>query len=125
MWFHSDSSNYGAAMVGVATASSPCGPYTYLGSFKPLGADSRDMGLFQDGVSMETILFDTDGVNFAILDDGSAYLLYASDNNQNFKITKLTDDYLNVTSAVTSQLSGECYIYISFGAGQIKLTRTY
>jgi hypothetical protein len=36
-------------MVGVATAKSPCGPYTYKGSFKPFGADSRDMGLFLDG----------------------------------------------------------------------------
>ena len=35
-------------MVGVATASTPCGPYTYKGSWKPLGADSRDMGLFLD-----------------------------------------------------------------------------
>lgn len=41
--------SYGAAEVGVATAYDPCGPYTYIGSFKPLGADSRDMGLFQDG----------------------------------------------------------------------------
>ncbi|KAI0267698.1 galactan 1,3-beta-galactosidase [Gloeopeniophorella convolvens] len=84
MWFHSDTSNYGAAMVGVATASSPCGPYTYKGSWKPLGADSRDMGLFQDT---------------------SAYLLYASDNNQNFKITELDANYYNVTSQV-SVLSG-------------------
>lgn len=51
MWFHSDSSNYGAAEVGVATAKSPCGPYAFKSSFKPLGADSRDMGLFQDGKS--------------------------------------------------------------------------
>lgn len=35
-------------MVGVATAKTPCGPYTYKGSWKPLGADSRDMGLFLD-----------------------------------------------------------------------------
>ncbi|KAF5311783.1 hypothetical protein D9619_003118 [Psilocybe cf. subviscida] len=86
MWFHSDTSNYGAAQVGVATAKSPCGPYTYLSSFKPLGAESRDMSLFQD-------------------DDSSAYLLYASDNNQNFKISKLTSDYHNVASQ-TSVLSG-------------------
>ncbi|EIW60508.1 galactan 1,3-beta-galactosidase [Trametes versicolor FP-101664 SS1] len=86
MWFHSDSSNYGAAMVGVATAKTPCGPFTYKGSWKPLGADSRDEGLFQD-------------------DDGSAYLLYASDNNQNFKITHLDANYYNVTT-VASQLNG-------------------
>jgi len=48
MWFHSDSSNYGAAMAGVATSKTPCGPYTYRGSFRPFGAESRDMGVFQD-----------------------------------------------------------------------------
>ncbi|KIJ32111.1 carbohydrate-binding module family 35 protein [Sphaerobolus stellatus SS14] len=83
MWFHSDSSNYGAAQVGVATAKSPCGPYSYKGSFKPLGADSRDMGIFLDA---------------------NACLLYASDNNVNFKIAKLDANYYNVTSVV-SQLS--------------------
>ncbi|KAI0093999.1 glycosyl hydrolase [Irpex rosettiformis] len=88
MWFHSDSSNYGAALVGVAAAKTPCGPYTYKGSFKPLGADSRDEGLFQDDDSAQT-----------------AYLLYASDNNQNFKITRLDDNYYNVTTQV-SVLSG-------------------
>jgi len=41
--------SYGAAQVGVATAKSPCGPYTYKSSFSPLGAQSRDMGLYQDG----------------------------------------------------------------------------
>ncbi|KZS90282.1 Arabinanase/levansucrase/invertase [Sistotremastrum niveocremeum HHB9708] len=88
MWFHSDTSNYGAAMVGVATASSPCGPYTYKGSWKPLGADSRDESIFQDSEAAQT-----------------AYLLYASDNNQNFKITQLDSNYYNVTSTV-SELSG-------------------
>lgn len=39
--------SYGAAMVGVATASTPSGPYTYKASWQPLGADSRDMGLYQ------------------------------------------------------------------------------
>ena len=43
-------------MVGVATANSPCGPYTYKSSWKPLGKDSRDMGLFQDGVLTVHIL---------------------------------------------------------------------
>ncbi|KAL0581378.1 hypothetical protein V5O48_000642 [Marasmius crinis-equi] len=77
---------YGSAMVGVATSKTPCGPYSYKGSWKPLGAESRDMGLFQD-------------------DDGTAYLLYASDNNQNFKISRLDTNYYNVTTQV-SVLSG-------------------
>ena len=43
-------------MVGVATAKTPCGPYTYKSSFKPLGADSRDESIFQDGMCYLTIL---------------------------------------------------------------------
>lgn len=57
MWMHVDSSNYGDAKVGVATSDTVCGrKYEYKGSFRPLGMESRDMGLFKD-------------------DDGKAYLL--------------------------------------------------
>ncbi|KAF8887802.1 galactan 1,3-beta-galactosidase [Infundibulicybe gibba] len=86
MWFHSDTSNYGAAEAGVATAKTPCGPFTYKSSVLPLGAQSRDMGLFQDAAQ-------------------TTYLLYASDNNQNFKISKLASNYYTVASQ-TSVLSG-------------------
>ncbi|KZT72472.1 carbohydrate-binding module family 35 protein [Daedalea quercina L-15889] len=86
MWFHSDNSDYGLAMVGVATADTPCGPYSYRGSFNPLGAQSRDEGVFLD-------------------DDQTAYLLYASDNNQDFKIAQMDSDYYNVTEVV-SEMEG-------------------
>ncbi|KAH9938280.1 galactan 1,3-beta-galactosidase [Fomitopsis serialis] len=86
MWFHSDSSNYGYAQVGVATADTPCGPYSYRGSFNPLGAQSRDESVFLD-------------------DDRTAYLLYASDNNQDFKIAQMDSDYYNVTDVV-AELKG-------------------
>ncbi|EJU03258.1 galactan 1-3-beta-galactosidase [Dacryopinax primogenitus] len=79
MWFHSDNLNYNAAEVGVAVSPTPEGPYTFLCSFKPFGADSRDIGLFVD-------------------DDENAYLLYASDWNNNFKIAQLTPDYRNVSN---------------------------
>ncbi|KAF5337173.1 hypothetical protein D9611_003438 [Ephemerocybe angulata] len=84
MWFHSDSSNYGAAQVGVATAKTPCGPFSYRGSFRPLGAESRDMGIYQDDDAAQT-----------------AYLLYASDNNQNFKISRLDANYYSVVTQVS------------------------
>lgn len=56
LWMHIDDSSYAEAKVGVATGDSVCGKYTYLGSWQPLGYQSRDVGVFQD-------------------DDGSAYLL--------------------------------------------------
>lgn len=59
MYLHIDSSNYGGAKVGVATSRTVTGPYTYLGSFAPLGHQSRDMTLFQD----------PDGTNYLIFED--------------------------------------------------------
>lgn len=80
LWMHIDSSSYGEAKVGVATGDSVCGKYSYIGSWQPLGFQSRDMGLFQD-------------------DDGSAYLL-TEDRVNGLRIDALTSDYLNVTSNV-------------------------
>ncbi|KAF7719546.1 Galactan 1,3-beta-galactosidase [Penicillium ucsense] len=80
MWMHIDSSSYGEAKTGVATSSSVCGKYNYLGSFQPLGFQSRDMNLFKD-------------------DDGSAYLL-TEDRPNGLRINRLTDDYTGVASNV-------------------------
>jgi hypothetical protein len=80
MYLHIDSSNYADARVGVATSTTPCGPYVYRGSSRPLGQLSRDIGLFQD-------------------DDGSAYLL-SEDRNNGLRIDKLSADYLSVESSV-------------------------
>ncbi|KAI5849309.1 glycosyl hydrolase family 43 protein [Morchella snyderi] len=80
MYMHVDSSNYADAKVGVSTSSSVCGSYTYRGSFRPLGFQSRDMGLYQDS-------------------DGAGYLL-TEDRENGLRIDRLSDDYLNVTSNV-------------------------
>lgn len=81
MWFHGDSSNYGAAQVGVATAKSIEGPYTWRGNFNPFGQQSRDMTIYKDP------------------DDGSAYLIFATNNNADFEIASLDDDYYNVAES--------------------------
>ena len=80
MYVHIDSTNYADARVGVATSSTPCGPYTYLGSSRPLGQLSRDIGLYQD-------------------DDGTAYLL-SEDRNNGLRIDRLSADYLSVVAPI-------------------------
>ena len=52
MWFHSDTSNYGAAAVGVATSKTIDGVYDWKGSWKPFGNDSRDMTVWKDDDGM-------------------------------------------------------------------------
>jgi hypothetical protein len=60
------------------------------------------MGLFQDddGMNFSWLIHNvaTWKLTFWVL--GSAYLLFASDNNVNFKIANLSSDYLSVSSLV-------------------------
>ncbi|KAH8811140.1 glycoside hydrolase family 43 protein [Xylogone sp. PMI_703] len=79
MWMHIDSSSYGEAKAGVATSSSICGSYTYLGSSQPLGFQSRDLNVFKDT-------------------DGSGYLL-TEDRANGLRIDKLSADYTSAASA--------------------------
>nr|UMZ45340.1 hypothetical protein [Paramyrothecium sp.] len=74
LWLHIDSSDYRDARVGYATGDSVCGQYTYHGSSRPFGFQSRDIGSFKD-------------------DDGSAYLL-TEDRQYGTRIIKMSDDYL-------------------------------
>lgn len=76
MYMHIDNASYTERKVGVATSSTPCGPYTYKGSFLPLGHTSLDMTLFQDS-------------------DGLAYLI-GEERNVGVQIYKLSSDYLSV-----------------------------
>ncbi|MCJ1676154.1 NPCBM/NEW2 domain-containing protein [Streptomyces sp. APSN-46.1] len=78
MYLHIEDKTYQEAKVGVATSPTPCGPYTYRGSERPLGFQSRDIGLFKD-------------------DDGTGYLL-TEDREHGLRIDKLSDDYLTVES---------------------------
>lgn len=99
MWAHidgdknadNDAQNYGKAQAGVAISDSPTGPFVYQRSYRmdmtPAGQTdyhpsdkgmARDMNLFKD-------------------DDGTAYLIYSSEENLTIYISKLTPDYLDVT----------------------------
>lgn len=82
MWMHIESPDYEKAHAGVAVASSPVGPFKYLGSCKPNGEDSRDQTIFKD-------------------DDGRAYHIYSSEWNKTMYIGLLSDDYTKHTGVFT------------------------
>ena len=123
MWFHLElkGQGYGAARAAVAISDAPTGPYKYLNSFRPNagvwplnfddklrhplvgsakgpddyvrrdfagGQMSRDMNLFVD-------------------DDGSAYHIYSSEENQTLQISKLTDDYLKPSGKYVRVFAGK------------------
>ncbi|WP_295668582.1 glycoside hydrolase family 43 protein [uncultured Mucilaginibacter sp.] len=78
MWMHVDKKDYSYSQAGVAVSDSPVGPYKYIRSVKPNGNMARDMTVFKD-------------------DDGKAYLVFSSDNNNTMDICLLSDDYLSPT----------------------------
>ena len=103
MWFHLElkGKGYSAARCGVATSDTATGPYTYVGSLRPdAGAwpigvtDDEKRGVlardFEKGqMSRDMTLFEDD--------DGTAYLIAASEDNQVTHISQLSDDYLTTS----------------------------
>ncbi len=88
LWMHKENGvDYGEAKVAVATSSTVDGNYTYVGSFRPLGYDSRDMTVYND--------------------NGTAYLISATRVNADLNIYKLTPDFLGVESLVTTLWPGQ------------------
>ncbi len=82
MYMHVDNSSYTDRKAGVATSSSVCGAYSYRGSSKPLGHDSLDDTLFQDGTT--------------------AYFISEDRTNAKLQIYQLSDDYLTPSSLVAT-----------------------
>lgn len=80
---HIESHDYADARVGYAVADNPVGPYTYIGSERPLGNISRDIGVYQE--------------------HGTGYLL-SEDRENGLHIYRLRDDYLGVESVVATLL---------------------
>ncbi|MEO0963774.1 MAG: glycoside hydrolase family 43 protein [Planctomycetota bacterium] len=78
MWVHIDRPDYQLAATGVAIADRPEGPFTYLGSVRPGGLDSRDQTVFLD-------------------EDGAAYHVCSTDRNATTLVTRLTNDYRGLT----------------------------
>lgn len=82
MYMHIDNTSYSERRAGTATSSSVCGNYTYRGSVKPLGHDSLDDTLFQDG--------------------SNGYFISEDRTSAKLQIYQLSADYLTVSSLVAT-----------------------
>jgi len=78
---HVESADYSDARVGYAIADRPEGPYEYLGSERPLGNLSRDIGVYQE--------------------DGVGYLL-SEDRENGLHIYRLSADCCGVEAVVAT-----------------------
>ncbi|WP_274653676.1 OmpL47-type beta-barrel domain-containing protein [Paenibacillus humicola] len=99
MWAHidgdkdpyNDNANYGKAQAGYALSDSPTGPFVYQKSYRmdQCPPDQTDYQPGNPGMARDMNLFKDD--------DGTAYLIYSSEENRTIYISKLTDDYTDVT----------------------------
>ena len=117
IWFHSDdatdanpSYNYDVGMAGVAVSDSPFGPFRFIGRsrlnecpddqidcYPTSKGEARDMNLFQD-------------------DDGTAYIVYSSENNKTLYISKLNESYTGLSADPDEAVYGEDYIRLFPGS---------
>jgi hypothetical protein len=81
MFLHVDTADYRFARVGYAISDNPVGPFRYVGSERPLGNVSRDIGVYQE--------------------DGVGYLL-SEDRDNGLHIYRLAPDHLSVEAVVAT-----------------------
>jgi hypothetical protein len=104
MWMHLDTVDYTAASAGVATSDSPTGPFTFLGYSRPI---KYDYGIAAPDRAHEKELGNTfRDMNLFADDDGSAYVIYASEENATTYIARLNDSY---TAIVTPAVEGKTW----------------
>ena len=106
MWFHLElkGQEYKAARSGVAVADQATGPYTFLCSFRP-NAGCWPVGVKEDQKNLADtnnyLARDFAGGQMArdmtlfVDDDGKAYQIYASEENETLQVSQLSDDYLS------------------------------
>lgn len=82
VWCHWEQANYGASEAAVFYCDSVNGAYKFHWAGRPLGIKSRDCNVFVD-------------------DDGTAYFISTTNENQDLGLFKLSDDYLSAVSHTT------------------------
>lgn len=116
MWFHSsgpsETSNaiYAKARAGVAISDSPFGPFRYIDSYSLHHADPSDpTNRAPDDLGMSR------DMNLFVDDDGTAYVIYASEHNQTMFISRLNDEYTYLSAPPESAVEGVDYKRIFVG----------
>src|SRR6218665_313181 len=90
---------YARSMAGVAVADNPAGPFRLTGAYRmpnrtnytactsaAVPGQARDMTVFQDA-------------------DGTAYIVYSSEENRSLYVAELDASYTNVTHTTTSDMA--------------------
>lgn len=116
MWFHADgptatsNSNYAAASAGLAIADTPYGPFKFIDRYRlntcPEG--EKDYHPESKGMARDMNLF--------VDDDGTAYIIYSSEENLTLYISRLNDEYTYLATKPEEAVYGVDFIRLFPGA---------
>jgi|GEM_PF-1270509 len=119
LWFHADGptvespdSDYAAAMAGVAISDSPNGPFKFLGRYRLNVCPEAD----KKGEWYEKSAGFARDMNLWVDDDGTAYIIYSSEENRTMFISKLNADYTNLATDVDNAVKGIDFVRLFPGA---------
>lgn len=116
LWFHADGptadsdSSYAAACAGVAVSDSPFGPYRFIDRYRlnVCPDDQEDMYPQSRGMARDMNLFKDE--------DGTAYIIYSSEENLTLYISRLNVEYTGLAAEPEKAVYGEDFIRLFPGA---------
>lgn len=116
IWFHADgptatsNSSYAAASAGLAIADTPYGPFEFIERYRlnTCPEDQEDFHPQSKGMARDMNLF--------IDDDGTAYIIYSSEENLTLYISKLNDEYTYLATEPEKAVYGKDFIRLFPGA---------
>lgn len=117
MWVHSDgpsspasTSTYARAEAGVAIADSPMGPFRWIDSYRLNHVPSDSVPWCGTGSSFDPAGGMARDMNLFVDDDGSAYIIYSSEENRSMYISKLDRDYTYLSARPENAVQGKDFV---------------
>ncbi|GAA1115578.1 hypothetical protein GCM10009630_11310 [Kribbella jejuensis] len=114
MWVHSDgpssptsTSNYARAEAGVAIADSPKGPFRWIDSYRLDHVPSDSVPWCGSGSSFDPAGGMARDMNLFVDDDGTAYIIYSSEENRTMYISKLNTSYTYLSAPPDQAVQGK------------------
>ncbi|WP_298461411.1 S-layer homology domain-containing protein [uncultured Cellulomonas sp.] len=117
MWVHSDgpdsptsTSTYARAEAGVAVADSPTGPFRWIDSYRLNNVPSDSVTWCGTGAAFDPAGGMARDMNLFVDDDGTAYIIYSSEENRTMYISKLDADYTYLSAAPQDAVQGRDFV---------------
>lgn len=106
MWVHADGptptsdAQYAKARAGVAVSDSPFGPFRWIDSYRLDVAPPGEPNYQPDNPGMAR------DMNLFVDDDGTAYIIYSSEENYSLFVSKLDADYTYLSASPDAAVKG-------------------